>query len=102
MIAYKLVKLRKNGTLGSLFIGASNVLPIGEWMYSEYIPTKGYSPRQGFHCTLKPEAPHLSKKGRVWVKVKLSDYTFFERPESQGGIWIIAHVMKILEVLPNV
>jgi len=41
MIAYKLMRLRKDGTLGSLFINKKKVYPIGEWLEAEFIPTKG-------------------------------------------------------------
>jgi len=60
MKAYKLFKLRADGTLGPLFINASQRLPEGVWLKSEDHPTKGFAHRPGWHCTLKPEAPHLS------------------------------------------
>ncbi len=95
MKAYKLMKLRKNGTLGSLFIHATAILPIGEWMDAAFYPTKGFAPRYGWHCTFTPYAPHLSTKGRVWVEVEVGDYKTYDRPESQGGAWILADRMKI-------
>ena len=63
--AYKLVTLRVNGTLGPLFIGKSQILPIGKWITSEEKPTKGFAFRPGWHCCEKPLAPHLTKKGSV-------------------------------------
>ncbi len=42
----------------------------------------------------KPEAPHLSKKGRVWVKVEIKEVEEFIRPESQGGMWYLAQNIK--------
>lgn len=101
MIAYKLVKLRKNGSLGSLFIGCKNILELDCWYECQDIPTKGYSHRPGWHCTLSPKAPHLSENGRIWVKVEILHYTILERPSSQGGKWALAKYMKILEVLGN-
>jgi hypothetical protein len=96
MRAYKLMRLRKNGTLGSLFINRREVYPIGKWMDAEYIPTKGFAKRAGWHCTLRKYAPHLSTKGRVWVEVEVEDFTPYLRPESQGGAWILAQKMRII------
>lgn len=100
MEAYKLLRLRKDGTIGSLFIGQKARLPLGKWLQAELITTKGYYPRQGWHCTAKPEAPHLSMKGRIWARVEVADYYHFPRPPNQGGTWIIAQRMKIQELLP--
>ena len=96
MIAYKLFKLRKNGTIGSLFINRRAVVPIGEWLKAEDHPTKGYKHRMGWHTTLKPVAPHLSEKGRVWMMVEINGYEMIERPESQGGIWALAEWMRVI------
>lgn len=96
MKAYKLVRLMRDGSLSSLFIGQRNRLPIGEWMDAECIPTKGFSVRPGWHCTKDSIAPHLSTKGRVWVCVEIDDYIEFHRPKNQGGLWYIANRMKIL------
>ena len=100
MIAHKLVRLMKDGTLSSLFIGKKNRLPIGQWLQAESLPTKGFALRPGWHCTREPVAPHLSTKDRVWVKVEIEDYTEFLRPENQGGLWYLAKRMKVLEVVP--
>jgi len=99
MIAYKLCRLKKNGDITPLFINKSKVLPIGEWMPAEVHPTKGFVLRPFWHCTSSPEASHLSKKGRVWVKLEIEDFTEFKRPKVQGGIWYLASNLKILEVL---
>ena len=99
MKAYKLMRLRKDGTLGSLFINKKRVLPLGEWMDAENIPTSGFAERMGWHCTFVPIAPHLSTKGRVWVEIEVEDYSVFERPISQGGEWILANRMKIIKVM---
>lgn len=98
MKAYKLMRLRKNGTLGTLFIDAKKIIPIGEWLPSEEHPTKGYAFRPGWHCTLLPVAPHLSTKGRVWVECEIEDFKEFQRPECQGGTWLLANRIKILGV----
>ena len=93
------MRLRKNGTLGSLFINRRNVIPIEVWLEAEDHPTKGYAHRPGWHCTFKPEVPHLSTKGRVWVEVEVEDYSIFERPISQGGKWILANKMKVVSII---
>jgi hypothetical protein len=102
MIAYKLLRLRKDGTLGPLFINRRQVIPIGTWLDAEDHPTKGFAHRPGWHAALKPVAPHLSKRERVWAKVEVRGTTLLERPESQGGRWVLAKKMKVLKVLDNV
>ncbi len=62
MIVYKLVRKMKDGSLSPLFINKKSRLPIGVWLTAETYPTKGFAERTGWHCTIKPEAPHLSKK----------------------------------------
>lgn len=97
MIAYKLIRKRKDGSLGPLFINRKQVLPIGKWLVAENHPTKGYANRPGWHCCNKPEASHLSMGGRQWLKVEIKDYYEFKRPKNQGGTWLIAKQMKIIE-----
>jgi len=96
MITYKLLRKRKNGTLGPLFINRRQVIPIGEWLQAENHPTKGFAVRPGWHTTSNPEAPHLSMRDRVWMKVKIDDYEKIVRPKSQGGVWWLANQMKVL------
>lgn len=94
MKAYKLVRKLKSGRLSPLFINKTLPIEFDKWYKSECHPTKGFAVRQGWHCTVKPEAPHLSKAGRVWVEVEVDDYEVFERPMSQGGIWLLADKIK--------
>lgn len=106
MIAYKLFKLRANGTLGPLFINARQVVPIGVWLEAEDHPTKGFAHRPGWHCCLRPEAPHLAlrPKGgprRVWAKVEVEGTTTYDRPESQGGSWVLARRLRVIEINPE-
>lgn len=96
MIAYKLLKKRKNGTLGPLFINRKQVIPVGKWLQAEEHPTKGYAFRPGWHTTNSPKADHLSMKDRVWMKVEIKDYEPLKRPANQGGVWYIAQKMKVL------
>ena len=99
MQAFKLVRMRKDGTLGSLFINRRSVMPVGEWMEALDCPTKGYAHRKGWHCLFKPVAPHLTTKGRVWVEVEVEDYETFKRPISQGGEWLLCNKMKVVRVI---
>jgi hypothetical protein len=96
MIAYKLFSLRKDGSIGSLFINRKRKLPTNEWLIAESFPTKGYKFRPYWHCTSKPIAPHLTEKNRIWLKVEIENYSEFKRPNTQGGLWFLANKMKIL------
>ena len=94
----------KDGSLSPLFINKKSRTPMGVWLEAEYHPTNGFAGRKGWHCTLEPNAPHLSetlKSGqeRVWVEVEVKDVEYYDRPESQGGIWILAQHMKIIREL---
>ena len=99
MIAYKLVRHMKDGSLASLFINKKARLPLNIWMEAEDHPTKGYSHRPGWHCLLATKAPHLSKKGRIWVEVKVKDYEFHDRIKEYGGTWVLAKQMKITKII---
>lgn len=99
MIAYKLFRRRADGTLGPLFINRRLRVPVGEWLPAEDHPTKGYAHRPGWHCTLKPMAPHLSTKGRVWCEVEVRQCKKYARPETQGGTWVLAQWLKVRKIL---
>ena len=96
MIAYKLMRKLKDGNLSPLFINKKSRIPIGVWLEADVYPTNGFAVRKGWHCTLNPIAPHLSQKNRVWVKVKLKNFVHYNRPESQGGTWVLAQKMMVL------
>lgn len=98
MKAYKLVKLRKDGSIGPLFMNARLRIPFDEWLEAGDHHKKGFAHRPGWHCCFKMEAPHLSEKGRVWCEVEVDDYSILERPESQGGKWILANKIKFKEI----
>jgi hypothetical protein len=95
---YKLLRRRKDGTLGPLFINASQRIPVGKWLKAEPHPTVGYAYRPGWHATTAPVAPHLSTKGRVWCKVSMKSVRKYARPESQGGTWLLAKWIRIDKV----
>lgn len=100
MIGYKLFRKRANGTLGPLFINRTQVVPLGQWIDAESHKTKGYAYRPGWHATLRPVAPHLRQGGdRVWAMVSLEGCRTYNRPESQGGEWVLAARMKVLRIL---
>jgi hypothetical protein len=99
MKAYKLVRKMKDGSLSPLFINKKSRIPFGVWLTAEAHLTKGFAFRKGWHCFLEPIAPHLSKTRRVWVEVELGDYKAYNRPEAQGGTWILAQQMKIIKEL---
>jgi hypothetical protein len=93
---WKLLRLRKDGTLGPLFINRRQRIEPGEWLLAEDHPTKGYARRPGWHITEKPLAPHLSERGRVWREVEFEDYVELRRPVQQGGLWFLAKRMRVL------
>lgn len=99
MIAFKLFRQRKDGSLGPLFINRKQKLYVGETYNAECHVTKGYAVRPGWHCCKEQSAPHLSKKDRVWCKVRIKNYTKHIRPEAQGGIWFTADQLTIIEIL---
>lgn len=99
MVAYKLFRLMKDGSIAPLFINKKLRIELGKWYEAEDHPTKGFAHRPGWHCCLKRSAPHLSNRGRVWAKVEIEDYKKYSRPESQGGTWVLANNLKVLEIL---
>ena len=101
MIAYKLVRKLKSGKLTPLFINKTQGIELNTWYKSECHPTKGFKVRQGWHCTSTPNAPHLTTKGRVWVRVEIVEFETHTRPQSQGGLWFTAKHIKFIRVLQN-
>lgn len=106
MIAYKLVRKLRDGKLYPLFIGKTREYVIGEHRIAETIPTKGFAERTGFHCCFIPFAPHLKTKlasgeQRVWIECDVDDYTVYDRPESQGGTWILANKLTVKRELKD-
>jgi hypothetical protein len=99
MIAYKLVRIRKDKSLGPLFIDKALIFEVGIWYTAKEVYTKGFAFRPGFHCCKEAKAPHLNKNGRVWCKVEINNFTEYIRPAHQGGIWYTAKKMKIIKIL---
>jgi len=98
VFGYKLLRRRRDGSLGPLFINRSQRLEVGETYQAESHPTKGYAFRPGWHICARKLAPHLSKKGRVWARVRFDGYTRHARPASQGGLWYVADTMTIVKL----
>lgn len=103
MVVYKLFRL-KDGKLFPLFINRNKETKIGEWLPAECIPTKGFAIREGWHCCFKPLAPHLkielaSGEKRVWCECTALDTSTYSRPESQGGAWVLAQLLKVNRIL---
>jgi len=99
MKAYKLLRLRKNGTIGPLFINRKQIIPINTWLKAEDHYRKGYAHRPGWHACMSITAPHLTMKGRTWCEVEVKDFIKLKRPESQGTIWLLAKKMKVVKQL---
>lgn len=93
--AYKLLKLRKDGSVGSLFMNCRRKLPLNVWLKAESHRTEGFAYRPLWHTVPSKNAPHLSKKGRVWAEVSVRGVTEFKKPKYQGGKWLLAKYLKI-------
>lgn len=93
--AYKLFRLRKDGTLGSLFIDRKVVIQPKKWLKAKSVKTPGFAFRPGWHACSTPTAPHLSTKGRIWKEVLLRGTTEHIRPVAQGGLWYTATSMYV-------
>ena len=98
--AFKLLKKRKDGSLGPLYVNCRQRIPIGEWLPAEVHYPKNLAFRPGWHTLLAPIAPHLSIEGRVWCEVEVEDYEEFTRPACQGGKWLLSKRMKVIRELP--
>lgn len=102
MRGYKLFHVRKDGSIGSLFINRRLRLEIGKRYEAEDHPTKGFAFRAGWHICDKPCAPHLSMKDRRWYVVEFDGWiNRHVRPASQGGLWYTAQYMTVVQVLKS-
>ena len=105
MTAYKLFRLRKDGTLGPLFVGRGLVVRVGDVHTArDDLPHPGLAHRPGFHCCSKKRAPHIKMRlgngeRRVWCKVDIGDWREHMRPESQGGLWYTAKSVRVLYIV---
>lgn len=108
MQAYKLFRVRTNGTLGPVIINRGQVIPVGKWLKAEDHSAKalsyGVAVRPGFHATKEPHAPHLTKPSkkaladnRTWYLVELKKVRAEHRGVDGGSDWYVADHMKVLE-----
>jgi hypothetical protein len=97
MIGYKLLRKRRDGTYGSLFINRRQRLVGGTVYPAKAYRKRGYTYRPGWHILPRPEAPHLSIKGRTWCRIEFDHSDTLERPTHQGGTWYLGSSMTILE-----
>jgi hypothetical protein len=96
------MRLRKDGSLGPLFINRRLRIQVGDKLPAGLHPTKGYALRPGWHACKEKLAPHLRQGGdRVWCAVLLWGVTEHERPACQGGTWYTAADMKVISILEN-
>lgn len=101
--AYKLFRLTKDGELAPLFINRKQRIKLDVWLDAEAHPTKGFAFRKGWHLCLSKNAPHLKlnlKSGevRVWCGVECDNVQYLNRPESQGGTWLLAQRMRVIKI----
>lgn len=85
-VGYKLFEMNAKGQLFPLFIGKNEETKMGEWVHAEFIPTKGFASRGGWHIGADvPDAPWLkaydgtdkgfyrsrfAKGRRVWCEIE--------------------------------
>ena len=99
---FKLFRLRADGTLGPLFIGARLRVPVGRWVRAQDLPAPSWMTvrrRPGWHATTRPAAPHLSERGRVWCAVSLRGARAVPRPKGLGEVWYVARWLRVDRVL---
>lgn len=104
--AFKLLRMRKDRTLGPLFFDRDKTYPLNLWLQASHSAKgpKGFAFRPGFHCCLNRKAPQLKLRlatgeVRIWCTVLISNFSRLSRPESQGGMWFVAEKMFILTPL---
>lgn len=93
--AYKLFRVRADGSLGPLFINTRQRIPLGVWLAAESHPTPGYALRVGWHAAPSAVAPHLSERGRRWYRVRLRGVVEYRRPANQCGTWYVGQAMLV-------
>ena len=114
MIAYKKVRVLKDGKYYPLFIDNKKPFLFGEWMRSEYHPKAGFAPRSigtnadgqemgGWHSCPTPEASWIAdelKSGekRVWMECEIKNVKEYKRPQ---GIWFLSEWIKPLRILTD-
>lgn len=112
MKVYKKVRIKADGKCYPLFIDKTKPFVFGEWMKSEFHPTKGFAPRSigkdenggelgGFHSCPTPQASWIAdelKSGekRVWIECEAENVVEYLRPQ---GIWYLSEWIKPIKIL---
>lgn len=101
----------QTGALHPLFVDKKNPVPVGEMLpardNSALASKANLQERPGWHAAPTPYAPHLMDRegnmrpGRVWAQVSMPkhDSELYDRPESQGGAWLLGGHMRVDRVL---
>lgn len=98
MTGYKLLRKRRDGSYGTLFINRKLKLYPGIWYPAEDHPTSGFAHRPGWHVLPKPESNRLAlKDNRVWCLVLFDHKETINKPLSQGGPCYIGNSLMIVE-----
>ena len=94
------MKVRKPGQVFPLFIGRAKPVIMGEWLDAEFIPTKGFSPRPGWHLSDTPAALHIGTEKKpvdgkqkptirrddeVWAEVEVADDVDWQPEANRRG-----------------
>lgn len=102
MRAYKIFRIRKDGSIGTLFIDKRARLEIGQWYRAKDLPTKGFAHRPGWHSCSSLSAPILEntrtarRENRWWFEVEIKEATPNPRPLKQGGMCYISPWIRIV------
>ena len=107
--AYKLLKMkaRKQGEIFPLFIGRAKPVLMNQWLDAEFIPTKGFSPRPGWHLSDTPAALHIGtdkkvvdgkqkpttrRDDEVWAEVEVADDVDWQpEADKRGRVYSKGH-----------
>lgn len=79
MLGYKLFEENSDGKLFPLFIGKNEETPMNQWIHAEFIPTKGFACRGGWHIGEMPDAP--------WLKA--ADGSYKSRWKTGRRVWCL-------------
>lgn len=82
-VGYKLFEEDKFGNLYPLFIGKNEVVPVNEWIHAEFILTKGFACRGGWHIGDMPDAH--------WLKAYDGSDAGYYKPRWKNGrrVWCL-------------
>jgi hypothetical protein len=107
MKAFKLFRVRRDGSLGPVIINRGQRVPVGKWLkcedHSDKARSYGVAVRVGFHATKEAHAPHLTNgskqaitDNRTWFVVELRKVRAEHRGVDGGSDWYVAEQMRVL------